>query len=99
MPISEEQRIQKNLTKLKPLSAEKLKQLQDIELHAIAKFSGQLDELESALGFLRMEFQFGWNPHQGLDEWSHHFTKKDKKRFGSIERCAKECLSEWHYYS
>jgi len=62
MTISEEARIKKNLTRLKPLSAEKLKQLQDIELHAIAKFWGQLDELESALGFLRMGFQFGWKP-------------------------------------
>lgn len=62
MSISEETRIKKNLTKLKPLSIEKLKQLQDIELNAIAKFSGQLDELESALGFLRMGFHFGWKP-------------------------------------
>jgi hypothetical protein len=62
MPISEEARIKKNLAKLKPLSVEKLKQLQDIELKAIARFSGQLDELESALGFLRMGFQFGWKP-------------------------------------
>ena len=60
MPISEEQRIQKNLTKLKPLSVEKLKQLQEIELRAIAKFYGNLDELESALGFLRLGFQYGW---------------------------------------
>lgn len=62
MPISEEQRIQKNLTKLKPLSVEKLKQLQEIELRAIAKFHGNLDELESALGFLRLGFQYGWKP-------------------------------------
>lgn len=62
MPISEEQRIQKNLAKLKPLSVEKLKQLQEVELRAIAKFSGQLDELESALGFLRLGFAYGWKP-------------------------------------
>lgn len=62
MSISEETRIKKNLKKLKPLSIEKLKQLQDIELNAMAKFSGQLDELESALGFLRMGLQFGWKP-------------------------------------
>lgn len=60
MKMTEEQRIQHNLKRLKPLSAEKLKQFQEIELHAIAKFVGQLDELESALGFLRMGFQFGW---------------------------------------
>lgn len=60
MKMTEEQRIHHNLKKLKPLSSEKLKQLQEIELRSIAKFSGQLDELESALGFLRMGFQFGW---------------------------------------
>jgi hypothetical protein len=62
MAISEEERIKKNLAKLKPLSSEKLKHLQEIELRAIAKFYGNLDELESALGFLRMGFQFGWKP-------------------------------------
>lgn len=62
MTISEQQRIERNLAKLKPLSVEKLKQLQEIELNAIAQFVGQLDELESALGFLRMGFQFGWKP-------------------------------------
>lgn len=60
--MSEDARIQKNLAKLKPLSVDQLKQLQEIELHAIAKFYGNLDELESALGFLRMGFQFGWKP-------------------------------------
>jgi hypothetical protein len=60
MPISEEQRIHKNLNKLKPLSVEKLKQLQEIELRAIAKFYGNLDELESALGFLHLGFHYGW---------------------------------------
>ena len=55
-------RIKKNITKLTPLSPDKLKQLQEIELKAIARFIGQLDELESALGFLRMGFQFGWRP-------------------------------------
>ena len=62
MPMSEEQRIKINLAKLKPLSAEKLKQLQEIELRAVAKFYGNLDELESALGFLRLGFSYGWKP-------------------------------------
>jgi hypothetical protein len=35
-------------------------QLREIEENAIADFSGQLDELESALGMLRMGFHFGW---------------------------------------
>lgn len=62
MPMSEEKRIDHNLSKLKPLSVEKLKQLQEIELRAIAKFYGTMDELESALGFLRLGFHYGWKP-------------------------------------
>lgn len=62
MTMSEEKRIQKNLSKLKPLSVEKLKQFQEIELKAIAKFYGNLDELESALGFLHLGFHYGWKP-------------------------------------
>jgi hypothetical protein len=62
MSISEEARIKKNLANLKPLSSEKLKQLQEIQLHAFAKFEGQLDELESAFGFLHLGFQIGWKP-------------------------------------
>jgi hypothetical protein len=62
MSMTEEKRININLAKLKPLSVEKLKQLQEIELRTIAKFYGNLDELESALGFLRMGFHFGWKP-------------------------------------
>lgn len=62
MKTSEEKRIEQNLSKLKPLSVEKLKQLQEIELRAIAKFAGSLDELETAIGFLHIGFQFGWKP-------------------------------------
>lgn len=62
MAISEEDRIQKNLSNLKPLSVDKLKQLQEIELRALARFSGNFDELESAYGFLRLGFQIGWKP-------------------------------------
>lgn len=62
MPISEEARIKKNLKRLTPLTPEKLQELQQIELRAIAEFYGNLDELESALGFLRLGFQYGWKP-------------------------------------
>jgi hypothetical protein len=89
MHISEEQRIQKNLTKLKPLSVEKLKQLQDIELNAIAKFIGQLDELESALGFLRMGFQFGWKPMAII-----HSKKTFKKYEQILDINARELFPE-----
>ncbi len=60
--MSEEAGIQKNLSNLKPLSVDKLKQLQEIELRALARFSGNFDELESAYGFLRLGFQIGWKP-------------------------------------
>ena len=50
----------KNLAKLKKLSPSQKAQLEDIEAKAIARFSGQLDELESALGMLRMGHHFGW---------------------------------------
>ena len=36
------------------------KQLTDIQENAIAAFTGQLDELESALGMLAMGHHFGW---------------------------------------
>lgn len=62
MAISEETRIQDNLKKLTPLSVDQLIQLQTIELDAIARFVGTTDELETALGFLRLGFQIGWKP-------------------------------------
>lgn len=42
------------------LTEEQRNQLIDIELNAIAGFTGQLDELESALGMLLMGHHFGW---------------------------------------
>ena len=42
------------------LSAEQELQIKIIEEKAIANFKGQLDELESALGMLRMGHHFGW---------------------------------------
>lgn len=42
------------------LSDEQRNQLQVIEENAIAGFTGLLDELESALGMLRMGHHFGW---------------------------------------
>jgi hypothetical protein len=42
------------------LTEEQRKQLTDIQENAIAAFTGQLDELESALGMLAMGHHFGW---------------------------------------
>ncbi|MDC1502972.1 hypothetical protein N8559_07980 [Gammaproteobacteria bacterium] len=41
-------------------SAAQLKKLDAIEQVAIAKFTGDLGELESALGMLRLGQQYGW---------------------------------------
>lgn len=46
--------------KLAILTDEQKSRLQQIEEDAIANFTGQLDELESALGMLRMGHHFGW---------------------------------------
>lgn len=46
--------------RLAKLTPEQTSQLQGIEDKAITNFSGTLDELESALGMLRMGHHFGW---------------------------------------
>jgi hypothetical protein len=58
----DELRIEDNRSKLRLLSIDELKKLQEIELDAIARFKGSADELESALGFLRIGIQIGWRP-------------------------------------
>ena len=58
----EELRIQKNRSNLRVLTVEELLKIQDVELEAIATFSGLADELETALGFLKLGFQVGWKP-------------------------------------
>lgn len=62
MPKSEEERIKTNRANLKPLSVKVLQQLQEIELEAMGRFHGVADELESAIGFLRLGMQIGWKP-------------------------------------
>ncbi len=46
--------------KLHKLTDAERKRLNEIEAEAIAAFRGQLDELESALGMLRMGYHMGW---------------------------------------
>lgn len=46
--------------KLAKLTAEQRATLDQIEADAIANFEGQVDELESALGMLRVGHHFGW---------------------------------------
>lgn len=49
-----------NLIKMPPRSIDREMELTRIEREAIANFRGQLDDLESALGMLRMADHFGW---------------------------------------
>jgi hypothetical protein len=46
--------------KLAQLTPEKRRELQDIEDYAILKFEGSFDELEAALGVLRLGPHIGW---------------------------------------
>jgi hypothetical protein len=62
MSKSSEERISKNRANLVRLSPKTLLQLHEIELEAFARFNGTADEIESALGFLRLGFQIGWKP-------------------------------------
>lgn len=51
---------EQNLLKLAQRDLERSLELDQIERKAIANFYGQLDELEAALGVLRMGDHFGW---------------------------------------
>ena len=51
---------EKNFSKLEKLSSKQKDELLDIEQTTIARFEGQLDELEAALGMLRFGHHFGW---------------------------------------
>jgi hypothetical protein len=46
--------------KLAKLSSAQRAELDSIELNTIAEYQGDLPELESALGMLRMGYHFGW---------------------------------------
>lgn len=46
--------------KLKKLTPAQRSQLEEIEANAIAEFHGQLNDLESAIGMLRMGHHLGW---------------------------------------
>lgn len=61
MSITQAQ-LQKNLARLTPFDKDRLEKLWEIEMQAIARFKGDLGELESALGMLRLGEQLGWKP-------------------------------------
>lgn len=61
MPLTPAE-IQKNLHRLAPYNRERAEQLYDIEREAIARFAGQIDELEAAIGMLHLGDHVGWKP-------------------------------------
>lgn len=54
--------VQKHEHALAPLSQDQVWALYEIERKAIAGFTGQFDELETALGMLHLGFHIGWRP-------------------------------------
>lgn len=60
--MSKNPNYEKNLRMLAARSPEELAELEHIECEAIANYSGQADELEKALGVLRLGRHLGWKP-------------------------------------
>jgi hypothetical protein len=56
----EKTRIERNLAKMASRTLEQEAELVRIERDAIARFHGQFDELEAALGMLRIGHHVGW---------------------------------------
>lgn len=54
--------VKKNLENLAPYNGERVEQLHKIERDAFARFHGQFDELEAALGMLHLGDHLGWKP-------------------------------------
>lgn len=54
--------IQKNRLRLAPFDRERIEQLHEIEREAFARYTGTFDELEAALGMLRIGDHIGWKP-------------------------------------
>jgi hypothetical protein len=61
MPLTEAQ-ARKNLHRLAPCDQERAALLSELERNAIARFTGSFDDLEAALGVLRLGDHLGWKP-------------------------------------
>lgn len=61
MPLTEKD-VRRNRLALAPFDADRLEQLNKIEREAFARFTGLIDELEAAIGMLRMGDHIGWKP-------------------------------------
>lgn len=58
--MSKKPNYKKNLERLNLRSVEYIAELEQIERNAIANFTGQMEQLEAALGMLRIGDHFGW---------------------------------------
>lgn len=54
--------VQKNLHKLANLTPDQVWEMHQIERRAFARFQGQIDEFESAIGMLHLGYHVGWKP-------------------------------------
>jgi hypothetical protein len=54
--------VRKNLLALAPYDRQRIEELHDIERNAFAKFTGNFDDLEAAIGMLHMGAHIGWKP-------------------------------------
>ena len=61
MPITQAQ-LQKNRHRLSVYSLDRAQKLYEIEREAVARFYGDFDELEAAIGVLHLGDHLGWKP-------------------------------------
>lgn len=54
--------LESNLAKQTRFSVQDLKRMDEIEQRAIANYYGDMSTLESALGMLKIGYQYGWRP-------------------------------------
>ena len=54
--------IRKNIHRLAPFNPKRVEQLHEIERQGFARFTGQFDEFEAALGMLHVGDHLGWKP-------------------------------------
>lgn len=54
--------LDKNRSILAELTAEQVQEMYRIEREAFARFKGQFDELEAAIGMLHLGYHLGWRP-------------------------------------
>ena len=101
---------QENLSRLAKLTKAQQDEMYRIERDAVARFKGQLDELEAALGMLRMGHHFGWrvlvliHDKRTIRKYERILAIKVREAFAeegpSAERCqgyrfAKKVRSFW----